>query len=83
MRRYQTAFNREALNFAVQVDNAVFGEIELWVNLIERAPATRGDYTEEDDDGRELQVVVLRTVAITYWTDDAAGEVGVVGIESL
>lgn len=83
MRRYQAAFNREAHNFAVQADDEVFGEIEFWVNLIERAPATRGDYTERDDDGHELQVVVLRTVAITHWTDDAVGEVRVVGIESL
>ena len=50
---------------------------------IELAPATRGDYTELDDDGRELQVVVLRATVITHWTDDAVREVRVVRIESL
>ena len=83
MRRYQTVFNRAALNFVVQADDRVFGEIESWVNLIERAPATRGDYAEQDEDGRELQVVMLPAVAITYWPDDAMHEVRVVRIESL
>lgn len=83
MRRYQTVFNREALNFVVQADEAVFGEIESWVNQIERSPGTHGDYTEQDDAGHELQVAVLRAVAITYWTDDAVREVRVVGMESL
>jgi hypothetical protein len=72
MKCYQTVFNREALRFVVQADAGVFREIESWVNRIERAPATRGDYVEVDSAGRELQVAVLQAVAITYWTDDAA-----------
>ena len=83
MKLYQVVFNREALKFVVQADDEVFDEIECWVNQIERAPATRGDYTEQDDDGRELQVAVLSAAVITYWTDDAVREVRVVGIESL
>ena len=53
------------------------------MSVIERTPATPGDYAENDADGRALQVAVLRFVAITYWTDDAVREVRVVGIESL
>ena len=45
------------------------------MNGIERAPATRGDYTEWDDDGRELQVAVLSATVITYWTDEAVQDV--------
>ena len=37
MRPYRTVFNREALEFVVQVDDAAFLEIEFWVNRIERA----------------------------------------------
>ena len=83
MRRYRTVFTREALTFVVRTNEVTFGEIESWVGMIERAPAARGDYVEQDDDGRELQVVMLRVVAITYWTDDAMREVRVIGIESL
>lgn len=83
MRLYRTVFSREALEFAVQAEDAVFGEIEVWVNRIERAPATRGDYAEWDDDGRELQAVILGAAVITYWADDAVREVLVVRIKSL
>jgi hypothetical protein len=83
MRCYRTVFTREALEFVVQADEEAFEEIEIWVSRIERAPATRGDYAEWDDDGRELQVVVLGAVVVTYWTDDAAREVRVVRIEPL
>lgn len=83
MRRYRTVFNREALEFVVQTDDEVFREIEQWVNGIERAPATGGDYSEQDNDGRELEVVLLGAVVIAYWIDDAVQEVRVVRIEAL
>ena len=83
MRFYRTVFSREALEFVVPANDAVFGEIEAWVNRIERAPVARGDYTEQDDDGRELQAAILAAVVITYWADDAAREVRVVRIKPL
>ncbi len=82
MRPYRTVFNRQVLNFVADADEDIFVEIERWVNRIERMPATPGDYTEEDEDHRELQVVVLQRVAITYWPDDAVREVRVVRIEA-
>ena len=57
-------------------------EIEQWVNRIERASSTIGDYSEEDEDHRELQVVVLHRVAIAYWSDHAVWEVRVARIEA-
>lgn len=81
MRQYRTVFNRQALEFAADADKEVFDEIERWVNLIERSPSTPGDYTEKDEDHRELQVIVLHQVAIAYWSDDAEREVRVVRIE--
>ena len=82
MRLYRTVFNRQVLNFVADTDEDTFIEIERWVNRIERVPATPGDYTEMDEDHRELQVVVLRRVAIAYWPDDAVREVRVVRIEA-
>lgn len=81
MRPYRAVFNREALDFVVDTDEVAFAEIEQWVNRIERAPSTPGDYTEENEDDRELQVTVLRHVAIAYWPDHPAREVRVVRIE--
>jgi hypothetical protein len=82
MRSYQAVFNRQTLNFVADADEDAFGEIEQWVNRIERSPFTLGDYTEEDEDRRELQVVVLHRVAIAYWPDHAAREVRIARIEA-
>jgi hypothetical protein len=80
---YKAVFYRQAWEFAVRAKDEELGEIAHWVNRIERTPAARGDYTEWDDDGRELQVMALDRVVVTYWTDDAVREVRVVRIESL
>ncbi len=82
MRPYQAVFNRQTLGFVADADEETFDEIERWVNRIERTPSAPGDYTEEDEDHRELQVVVLHRVAIAYWPDHAAREVRVVRIEA-
>jgi hypothetical protein len=82
MRYYQTVFNRQALMFVAEADDDVFAEIERWVNVIERAPSTPGDYSEVDEDHRELQVRVLHRIAIGYWTDHAVREVRVARIEA-
>lgn len=82
MRPYRAVFNRQAWEFVAAADDDTFAEIEQWVNRIERAPGTTGDYTEEDEDQRELQVVVLHRVAIAYWPDHATREVRVARIEA-
>lgn len=81
MRSYRTVFNRQALEFVADADEGTYAEIEQWVNRIERAPFTLGDYTELDEDGRELQIVVMTRIAVAYWTDHAMREVRVARIE--
>ena len=81
MRPYQTVFNRQALEFVADADEDTYADIEQWVNRIERAPFTPGDYTELDEDGRELQVVVMTRVAVAYWPDHAVREIRVARIE--
>lgn len=81
MKPYLAVFNRPALEFVANADDLVFAEIESWVNFIERAPHTSGDYTETDASRRDVQVVVLRHVAIAYWADHAVRELRVVRIE--
>ncbi|MEJ1974306.1 MAG: hypothetical protein WDM96_18160 [Lacunisphaera sp.] len=81
MRPYGTVFSRQALEFVAAANDDTFAEINQWVDRIERAPSTLGDYTEQDADGRELQVTVLHQVAILYWPDHATCEVRVIRIE--
>ena len=55
MRSYRTVFSRQALDFVATADDDVFTEISQWIDRIERMPSTPGDYTEQDEDQRELQ----------------------------
>ncbi|MHC1763435.1 MAG: hypothetical protein AB9869_03885 [Verrucomicrobiia bacterium] len=40
-----------------------------------REPHRRGDFTERDKAGREIEVLVLRRYAILYWADHPVKEV--------
>lgn len=82
MRPYRTVFNRQALELVADADEDTFAEIEGWVNRIERKPFMPGDYTEQDEDHRELQIIVLNRVAIAYWPDHAVREIRVARIEA-
>ena len=77
---YQLVFTREALNFICRAGEVEMRELEGWFSRIERQPASPGDYAEQDRSGRELQVVVLRHIVITYWTDDPVREVRIIQI---
>jgi hypothetical protein len=80
---YKAVFSRAALEFAVRASDAEMAEVEQWMNRMERAPHTRGDFVERDADGRALEVAALDHTVITYWLDEAVREVRVVQIESL
>jgi hypothetical protein len=82
MRSYRAVFSRQAMGFVAAADDDAFAEINHWVDRIERTPGLPGDYTEQDDEQRELQVTVLRRTAVTYWPDHATQEVRVVRIEA-
>jgi hypothetical protein len=80
---FQAVFSRTALEFVVGAGKTEMAEVERWINRIERAPHSRGDFEERDVDGRTLEVVALDQVVITYWLDEAVREVRVVQIEAI
>lgn len=80
---YEAVFARKALEFLLRARDDEVAEVEAWMRRVERAPHTPGDYTERDEQHRELQVAVFMSTAITYWADDAVCEVRVCRIERL
>ncbi len=44
-------------------------------------PYRRGDYTDKDDIGRDIQVIVVGRHALYFWSDHAAKEVKVIGMK--
>lgn len=83
MLAYRTVFTREVSDFICRVSSRDMRFLDDWFDRIESLPDAEGDYTEPDDTGRELQVVVLGSLAIAYWTDHAVREVRIVRIETL
>ncbi len=81
MPSYRTVFTRQALDFICRADDDEMQELEAWLDRIEGQPGLTGDYSESGDAGRELQVICLRQVVVTYWADHAVREVRVMKIE--
>ena len=83
MTPYQAVFSRPALEFLIEADRDETAEIRRWVERIERTPHIRGDFQDQDDQWRRLEVVALDHTVITYWVDDAVREVRICKIEGL
>jgi hypothetical protein len=45
-----------------------------------RDPYRRGDFSERDLSGQDIQVLIFRRYAIAYWADHAVKEVKVIDI---
>ncbi len=46
-------------------------------------PSHIGDYSEQDETGREEQFILIRDLLIAFWADHAAREVRIVDIEDV
>ncbi len=51
-----------------------------FIDSLSITPGKRGDYTERDETGRDLEIKVVASFAISYWPDHAAKEVKVVDV---
>ncbi len=59
-------------------------EQQLITRLLEelaRDPFRPGDYTEQDDIGRPIQVVIVGRSAVCFWADHAVKEIKVVDLK--
>ena len=51
-----------------------------FIDSLSGEPNKTGDYSEQDGTGRQLEIKVIGSFAITYWSDHAAAEVKVVDV---
>jgi hypothetical protein len=54
--------------------------IIAFVDSLKSDPNSRGDYSETDETGRNIEIKVIGSFAITYWPDHPVKEVKVVDI---
>jgi hypothetical protein len=56
--------------------------IRLLYQLAEN-PGQIGDYSIQDETGREIQVLLIRDLIIAFWADDSAKEMRIVALEEV
>ena len=77
---YEVYLRREAFDFPRQLR---WDDREHLLGLLQclgRDPFPRGDFSERDSSGREIEVLIIRRYAVLSWTDHAVKEVKVTDI---
>jgi mRNA-degrading endonuclease RelE of RelBE toxin-antitoxin system len=81
MRAYTVFINEQAFAAAPR-SGAQRENVMKFIRTLADNPNTTGDFLEEDNVGRTVQVKVIGHYAITFWADHAASEVKVTHIKS-
>ena len=80
MRPYQVLITHEILSLPRPSARERHNILSFLESLSDN-PSQIGDYEEQDEIGRPVQIKVIGQYALTFWADHAAGEVKVTKIE--
>jgi len=72
---YEVYLRREVFDFLRQCRANQREELFALFREIGRDPHGRGDFTQRDRGGREMEVLVFRRYAVVYWADHPVKEV--------
>jgi len=77
---YEVYLRREVLEFLRQRRRDERDQLLTLHWGLGRDPCRRGDFTERDRSGRNIEVLVFRRFAILYWADHAVKEMKVTDV---
>ena len=77
---YRVFIRKEAFDFLSRCRRAERERTLRFLDSLANSPFRRGDYSEKDDAGRPLEVVVDGRLAVVFWPDHPVKEVKVVAI---
>jgi hypothetical protein len=80
MSPYRIFVRMEAAEVLRSIRGIQRASLVAFIGSLTTEPDTRGDYSERDETGRDLEIKVVGSFAVTYWTDHAATEVKVVDV---
>lgn len=80
MAPYQLFFRFEAAGIVRRLRGAQRAAVISFVDELKMSPNSLDDYSEMDEVGREVQIKVIGSFAVTFWADHAVREVKVVDI---
>ena len=81
MRPYAVFIHEQALA-AVPKSVATAREVMAFIRRLADNPNTQGDFSEQDETGRAIQVKIVGRYAVTFWPDHSVCEVKVTHIKA-
>jgi hypothetical protein len=79
---YEVFLRAEAILALHSIPVAARRRISSFIDLLSSDPALGGDYQITDPSGRIIEIKVIGSHAITFWTDHAAREIKITDIRS-
>jgi hypothetical protein len=55
-------------------------QLAAYIDSLATNPVSEGDYAMRDPSGRDIQIKILGTCAVTFWSDHAAKEIKILDI---
>lgn len=74
---YEVYLRREVFEFLRRCRSDERDQLLTQLEALGRDPYRRGDFTERDQSGRDIEVLIIRRYAILYWPDHAVKELKV------
>jgi hypothetical protein len=82
IRGWKVAYDSEAVEFLLDRPSKERRRLIQFAESLKSNPTLAGDFVEEDDDARPLQMKLVDRFLVTYWADHAVKEVKIVRIET-
>ncbi len=80
MRPYKVYLNQEAL-FSAPRSGPSRIKLMDFISSLASNPFIKGDFSEKDDVGRDVQVKIVGRFAVTFWADHIVSEVKITHIK--
>ena len=80
MKPYRIFVRMEAAEILRAIRGNQRNSVVAFIDSLSGDPNKTGDYSEHDEAGRQLEIKVIGSFAITYWADHAVAEVKVVDV---
>ena len=80
---YEPVLSSKSATFLVELSKARQRKLIGILYSLAENPSQIGDYSEQDDTGREIQFIRVRDLLLAFWADHAVKELRVVVIEEV
>jgi mRNA-degrading endonuclease RelE of RelBE toxin-antitoxin system len=81
MRAYRVAFSEAAAEFLLDLPRRRQRQVITLARQLAADPFLRSDYALPDEQGREIEHLLIEDYVFAYWLDHAVGELRIVDLE--